>query len=529
MVFNWRNGRRWAKLRNSKDRGRIRAVNWLRDIFFFAQRAKPSAYGAAVLIVAGVTLLGFGWANAVGPRNLGQIYIAAILLVAVTQGTRPALLTALLAFFSFNYFLVEPRLSLKFRPADWLALINFIVTALLVSGLAGRLRDRERAARERLADLTALFEASRHLSATADRDEAALRSGESLERGGRRTAIWTAENDALSLAYASAGAGQDVAAIENVANAFFHGGAPEVARNPAFLMRLHTNERALGVVALWPGENPRDIEIDRTWLRALLELCAIAIDRARLIGEVAETRVVAEREGLRTALLSSLSHDLRTPISTILASATSLQEHERQFDEDTKRELLDTIQDETERLNRYVANLLEMTRLESGALHVRRELIDPGEAMASALERVQRRLGRRRLRRSFQSESMRINVDPVLLEQALSNVIENAVSYTPDGATIDATTRREGGEIVLSVEDDGPGIAPVDLSAVFDKFFRGRSDRRGAVGVGLGLSVTRGLVEAFNGRVSAHSPSRGDHGTRIDVRLPAHPALETVE
>jgi two-component system sensor histidine kinase KdpD len=320
-----------------------------------------------------------------------------------------------------------------------------------------------------------------------------------------------------------------VQGAEAQAHAFFESGAAEAARGRLFFMRLQTNERALGVVALWPGENPREIDADRTWLRALLELCAIAIDRARLIGEVAETRVVAEREGLRTALLSSLSHDLRTPISTILASATSLQEHDRQFDETTKRELLDTIQDETERLNRYVSNLLEMTRLESGALRVNRELIDPGEAMASALDRVRRRLGRRRVRRAFESGGTRIQADPVLLEQALANVIENAVSYTPDGANIYAATRLDGDEVVLSIEDDGPGIAPADLSVVFDKFFRGRSDRRGAAGVGLGLSVTRGIVEAFAGRVSAHSPARGNRGARIEVRLPAQPALEAVE
>jgi len=191
--------------------------------------------------------------------------------------------------------------------------------------------------------------------------------------------------------------------------------------------------------------------------------------------------------------------------------------------------MLETIQDESERLNRYVANLLEMTRLESGVLQVRSVLIDPGEALASALERVAPRLKGRGVSRAFHTAGERIFVDPVLIEQALVNILENAISHTPSGSTIRVSAVREHTNIVLAVEDEGPGIPQADLARVFDKFFRGRSDRRTGAGVGLGLSVSRGLVESFGGDVRALSPAISGRGTRMEVRLPVHPAMEAVE
>jgi two-component system sensor histidine kinase KdpD len=304
------------------------------------------------------------------------------------------------------------------------------------------------------------------------------------------------------------------------------GWADEKAGKPV-IFRLRTGERLLGRAAIWtPTGTARP---DLRWVETLLELGAVAIDRAHLIAEVAEAKVIAEKEGLRTALLSSLSHDLRTPIATIFASATSLQEHEGHFDESTRREMLETIQEESERLNRYVSNLLDMTRLESGALQLRSALMDPGEAVASALERVERRLRGRRLMRSFNTQGKLIDVDPVLMEQALVKVLENAMTYAPPGSTIFVRTELSDGRVKITVEDEGPGIPAIDLGRVFDKFFRGRSDRRPASGVGLGLSVTRGLIEAFLGSVRAISPAVGNRGARFEILLPAHLALETVE
>ncbi|MGH8089995.1 MAG: sensor histidine kinase, partial [Rudaea sp.] len=199
----------------------------------------------------------------------------------------------------------------------------------------------------------------------------------------------------------------------------------------------------------------------------------------------------------------------------------SLLEYDAKFDAATRRDLLGAIQEESERLNRYLANLLEMTRLESGALQVGRVLIDPREAMAAALRRMERKLDGRRVVRLFAAQCSHIEVDPVLIEQALMNVVENAAAHAP-AAPIVASVQDLDAGVRLSVEDSGDGISAADLPHVFDKFFRGGSDRKRGSGVGLGLAVTRGLIEAFGGSVRAVSPAHDDRGTRIEIDLPAH-------
>jgi two-component system sensor histidine kinase KdpD len=481
----------------------------------------------ATLIVAGVSVIAWGWVSAAGARNLGQLYLAGILLVAITLGMRPALLAAGLAFLSYDVIMVEPRLALKTQPGDWLVLINFMVTALVVGALAGRLRDHARAVSDRLADVTLLLEASRDLSAVASQNGAVKVMLHHMERKTLPAAVWL-ENDegVLTIAVRSPDFCM-TASDEEAATALFRSSAREIERDNGVLFSIHTAERRIGVAAI--AYKPKSLsEGDRRWMAALLKLGAIAIDRNRLVSELAESKLVSEREGLRTALLSSLSHDLRTPLSTILASATSLKVHDALFDPAIKYDLLDGIEEEAERLSRYVTNLLEMTKLESGALKLRLALVDPGEIISFAISRVQPRLEQRVLRRSVTTEGTRIQVDPVLMEQALCNVLENAIAHTHDRATICVSAKQEGHEIIIAVTDDGPGIHAKDLGAVFEKFFCGGDSDRGR-GVGLGLSVTRGLVEAFDGAVKAISPAQHGRGTQIQLRLKAYPALETIE
>lgn len=486
-------------------------------------------YAIATLLIAAATLVGYFWSAMPDPRNLSLVFFAAILLAGMWLGTRAALYAALLAFFSYNFFLIAPRFTLHFGSADFLAFASFLIGAGLVGGLSGRLSDRARAATNRLRDLTALFEASRDLSHAVEPQDAAARVVRHLERGRCGASIWLGAPGDLRLAASSLSARATAERAQAEVETFLASSWKDEIGPSRWLLRLETGERALGCVAIWIGPADQAAPPDRRWIEAVMELGAVAIDRARLITEVAQATIVAEKEGLRTALLSSLSHDLRTPLATILASASSLQEQGDQFDAETRSDLLETIQDQSERLNRYVSNLLEMTRLESGALEVRSVLMDPGEAAASALERVAARLKGRRVARSFRVEGKRIFVDPVLIEQALVNLLENAVSHAPPDSVISVSAHAEGDDIVLAIEDQGPGIPRAELERVFDKFFRGRSDRRMREGVGLGLSVARGLVESFGGAVRAVSPAADGRGARMEVRLPAHPAMEAVE
>lgn len=496
---------------------------WLEVAAPSKPRTKDFAWAFIAILVP--TVIGLIWVETLEARNLSLLFLVGILYAGIRHGMWPALFAALLAFFSYNFFIVAPRFALHIAAADVLAFTTFLIGALLVGGLAGRLSDRAREAKLGLRNVTSLFEASRDLSGIIEPTAVAERLLWHLEQAGCRAAIWIADAGHLRLCACSPRLSAECVSQDEMG--FLSPDWIDEIGGAHKRLRLQTADRVLGGVAIWPQPDELGVRPDQHWIQTLLGLGAVAIDRARLMEEIADTRVIAEKEGLRTALLSSLSHDLRTPIATILASASSLQEHDGNFDTATRMDLLGTIQDQSERLNRYVLNLLEMTRLESGALQLNCALIDPGEAMASSLKHLERQLVGHRLVRSFDNDGKRIYVDPLLIEQALVNVIENAIEHAPIGSTIAVKIWTSAEHVGLSVEDEGPGIPDGEIDRVFDKFFRGRSDRRRASGVGLGLSVTRGLIESFGGAVDAMSPVADGHGTRIDIRLPAHPALET--
>lgn len=486
-----------------------------------AARSVSSRYAISLLLVMVAAGVSFTFSWFFGQRALATPFLVALTLSGIWLGRRATLVAVLPAFFAYNFFAVAPHFALKFSPSDVLALISFLATALLVGGLAGELSDRARGTANQLRLVNALFAASRDLSAASTMTEVAGNLVTHLKKAGLEAAIWSRHDRNRVLLGATEGAEQAVALAAAEA-------MPPIEGRRPVLRPLVTARGKIGLAAIWTDPEAGD-DTDQ-WVAALLQLGAIALDRARLAEEISEARMVAEREGLRTALLSSLSHDLRTPIATIVASASSLSEYGAVFDAQTRREFIDTIQEEGERLNRYVANLLEMTRLESGALAINRVLVDPAEPMSSALEHMRRRLEGRRVVRVFNGKGVTIAVDPVLFEQALINVLENAASLSPPGSTIRAGIETEGGEVVFRVSDEGCGIPPEDLPHVFDKFFSGRSDRGGRQsGVGLGLSVTRGVVEAFEGSVEAASPIENGRGARFTIRLPSYHALEAVE
>ena len=484
-------------------------------------RAWPSAHFLALLLIFGATLVSVASSWLIGPRNLSLPFIVALVLAGSWLGLRPALTATVAAFLSYNFFLVSPRFSLSLAPADIVALASFLAAALLVGAMAGQLSDRAHAATDQLRRLTTLLAASRDLSAATTAPDVAQSLARNLKSGGNvEAAIWSVNNGKRSLlattdAATGAEAGVDLK-------------LPALAGRTADLRELRTARGDVALAAIWTDgkiTNPAA----RDWLEALLQLGAIALDRTTLAEGMSKARLVAHREGLRTTLLSSLSHDLRTPIATILASASSLIEHDARFDVATRRELLDTIQEQAERLNRYVANLLDMTRLESGVLDLKRVLVDPVEAMISALEHTRRRLVGRRVERVFTASNVMISVDPVLIEQALVNILENAAEFSPPNSIIRADVALERGEVILAIADQGPGVSLEERPKIFDKFFRGQADRRRDGGVGLGLAVAKGVVEAFGGQIGVESPVWEGRGARFVIRLPAQQAMETDE
>lgn len=276
-------------------------------------------------------------------------------------------------------------------------------------------------------------------------------------------------------------------------------------------------------VELAAGRSRLDPDQERL-LEAVLDQGAVAIERAHLDQEVAETRVLAETDKLRTALLSSLSHDLKTPLASIMGAITSLRTQADKHDAAAHDELLGTIEEETDRLNRFLANLLDMTRLESGALRLNREWIDAAELIGAAVARAKGRLGARRVATDISPDMPMLRVDFTLFQQVLFNLLDNVAKYAPENTIVRIAARREGKDAVIEIIDEGIGIAPAELERVFDKFYRLEGGDRQTAGTGLGLSICRGIVEAHGGHIAARSPVAGGHGTAIVIRLPIEDA-----
>jgi two-component system sensor histidine kinase KdpD len=249
----------------------------------------------------------------------------------------------------------------------------------------------------------------------------------------------------------------------------------------------------------------------RRLLDALSDQAAVSIERINLADDVDRTRLLAETERLRSALLTSISHDLRTPLASILGAASTLSGYDTLLDADGRRDLLRTIQDEAERLNRFVGNLLDMTRIESGAIELKREPADLGELVGSALTRARKVLVGHQVVTDIASDLPLVDLDVVLFEQVLFNLLDNAGKYAPPGSTVTLRAWTDGPRVVkLQVLDEGPGLPQGALEQVFDKFYRVQNGDRRGPGTGLGLAICRGFVEAMGGTITA--ANRGDRG-----------------
>ena len=257
----------------------------------------------------------------------------------------------------------------------------------------------------------------------------------------------------------------------------------------------------------------------RRLLDALADQAALAIERVNLAEDVEKARLVAETEHLRSALLTSISHDLRTPLASILGSATSLRDYGAALDEATRGELLSTIQEEAERLNRFIANLLDMTRLESGAVAPRLDLVDLIDVVGSALGRAQKVMAGHKVEVHLPADLPMLRLDPVLFEQVLFNLLDNAAKYAPQGTRIDLKGYADRDRVRIDIMDEGEGIPAPDLERIFDKFYRVHAMDRKRAGTGLGLAICRGFVEAMGGTITAGN--RTDRkGALFTITLP---------
>jgi two-component system sensor histidine kinase KdpD len=284
---------------------------------------------------------------------------------------------------------------------------------------------------------------------------------------------------------------------------------------------MRTSRGIVGIVAIAPHDRMPLTAEDERVLAALLDQAAIAIERILLADAAVASEADAVKERLRTALLSSISHDLRTPLASIVGSITSLRRYGERMPADARADLLAAIEEEAERLTRFVSNLLDMTRLETGSLDLRHDLVDLGEVVIRAAARARRAFPDREIETTISSRLPLVQGDAVLIEQVLFNLFDNADKYVPKGTPTLARLGEAAGELLLIVEDDGPGIPPGELQRVFEKFHRVDVGDGRPAGTGLGLAIARGVIDAMGGSIRAESPIRDGHGTRIVIRLPA--------
>ncbi|MBA4011351.1 MAG: hypothetical protein C0481_05745 [Phenylobacterium sp.] len=447
--------------------------------------------------------------------RLSMVFLAGVLVAAVTLGPGPAYFAAAVAFLVYDIYLVEPRFVFTMTSAeDFLVLFVFLAVAVLTGGLAGRLREAQRRAETRARTSGALFRASEEFSASGHEDAVRQALAHRIAETGREAVVFEDGR------WWSAPTG--IEPPERLVRAALDPAA-QIAPSEIDRWRLRplrADGQELGLAA-WRSTGRLQADDDERLVDVLVDMAAAAIARSRLSGARAEMQARERTEQLRHALLSSISHDLRTPLAAILASASSLREFGDRFDAAVRDDLTLTIQEEAERLNLFVGNLLNMTKLESGALSIEPVTFGMGEVVGRVVQRLGKRAGDRELVAQAGGDELAALGDPILAEQALANVVENAVRFSPNGARIEVCARRtDNGQVVVEVWDEGPGVPDADLAMIFDKFYRSPATAAGQQGTGLGLSITRGLVEAMGGTASARPRPDGRTGLVVALSFP---------
>lgn len=489
-----------------------------------------SHFGAAGLVAVSA-LLAAVTDQLAETANLAMIFMLSVLLSGLAFGLWPALTAAALSAFLYNFFFLEPRLTIRIgHPADVLTFAVFFAVALTTGWLTGRIRDQARAVSRRAAAVASLLSASRRLSSAARQDVAAQALAEQLAAATSGGAVvLTPKADDMVLTAASPPLDGLAPADMAAARWAWERGEPAGAGtgtlpNAAWTFRPLQGVKSRAGVA---GVESKALaaEDNERFVAALLDQGAVALERAEFAAQAADAEALRRTDRLRGALLNSVSHDLRTPLSTVLGSVTTLIDYGKSLEPKVRTDLLLSIREEAERLNRYVGDLLDMTRLEGGALVTRKEWVDIRDVLRAAVDQVKRRLDNRTVARDFPAELSMVKADPSLLEQALVNILENAVAYSPDGTAIEVAAYEDRGNVVISIEDEGRGIPTTELERVFEKFRRMDEATDRGKGAGLGLAISKGFVEAMGGRIAAASPIHDDRGTRILISLPKETAM----
>ena len=463
--------------------------------------------------------------------NVSMIFLMAVLIPAATFGVWPAIYASILSFFAYNFFFIEPTHTFTVaQPHELFALFIFLGVAVFTSTLAGRIRDHARISVDRMRATRRLYEFTKKLSGLATVDSVAEAAVTEINLSlNRSTVILLPQGDELALRAAwPPEDALDTAAMTAARWAFTKsenagaqtGTLPTV---PWLFLPLKWSRGNGGVLGVAQGgESPPLDPEARSLLDALVEQTASALERASLNTEMVAARSEAETERVRNTLLASISHDFRTPLASILGSSSSLLDFGDQIPVSARNDLLRQIKSEAGHLDDMVRNLLAITRIEAGVLELRSDWIDLREIVERVAARVRQRFPERTLEVTFDDQLPLTRADATLAEQAIGNVVANAVIHTPANAVIKIEIVVSPRKIEIRVTDRGPGIPSDLLPHIFEKFVRGRKagSKDGDEGTGLGLAIAKGILEAHGGTVSAESPLEEGRGTRVVLAFP---------
>ncbi len=478
---------------------------------------RPFAYVGAIGVVIITVGLAFLVNRLMPHASLSLLFLTGVMIVAALTGLGPSLLASVLSFLTYNFLFTPPYYTFEVADdGDVATLVFFLIMAAITGNLAARMHQEIAKRRASLQRISNLYDFSRRVSSVAGTAQVLDAFADHLSQSlCKPVTLLIADTTGTPVVKAWAG-GQKTPLHADIETAWQYDSLEAFTTGTWQFLKLITNQKPIGMVAIHGQVDDEQLDLVRT----LCDQATVALDRTLLVADLEQARLVSETEQLRSALLSSVSHDLRTPLASIIGSTSSLLEYGHSFSDDNRRELLTTILEEAQRLDRYIQNLLDMTRLGQGSLTLRRDWVDLHDIVSSSVSRLQNALKGITIDIDITESVPLLWVHGVLIEQAVVNLLDNAIRFTSVNGHIGINATAGHDKVEIDICDDGPGIAEAEREKIFDMFYTVRKGDRGNLqGTGLGLAICRGMIAAHGGTVTAHDGKHG-HGTCMRITLP---------
>jgi len=522
-----------------------------RSARLLVSKTQALGYVIALLAVAAVSVAIAVVRRYASVDNISMLYLLAVLALAIFFGRGPAILASVAAFLTYDWFLTEPRYTMAVaNPAEWIALLLFLVSAIVTSQLAADQRRQAVEAKRREREAVVLYDVAR-LMAEPDLDRALHEVSERVRQELQLAAVavevsdgavvsaqaLVGDEEGLELARSLAlgpsrilGAGTAPTGGQRGAPGRWirivsatppgqHDSLPRATRSRLHVVPVKALDRRVGslLIVRAAGASPFS-SVDDRLLSAVAAQLGLAVERVRLRQESTEAEILRRTDELKSALINAVSHDLRSPLASIIAGAQSLQRTDLPWPKEAREEFVATILSEGQRLNRIVLNLLDLSRIQAGSLHPQKSWYDLRSLVDDVLGRLRPMLAGHLVTIDIADDLPPVELDYVQIDEVLSNLVENAARYTPAGTRIEISARQSGSDVLVEVADNGPGVPEAALPRIFDAFYRAETPTARPKGTGLGLAVARGLVEAHGGRIWVENRPGG--GARFAFTLP---------